>query len=994
MNKQTEETVANTLFPHLSQQVITITGNALSTAAIADLVDRGYHADTPRASVYDTLAKHIADHFSQPGELTATPQLIRECYFSEQFRNTASSKYPTINAEPFVSQHRAQLWEAELSINRALLPFVFQSWFHDLVNRVGGTPITRVGVVQRRRKPKSSGDHFEAIIYPNTAINAQDTCVWFLFDSILPPQRSQWAALVPASHPASALPAASVDLDPSAIILQSPVKAARLLIKSGLSRQKSIASTIQGALTQQPIQPLQNQTIPSQRPLLVQPQAIAPQVSQTPPHVAPRASTKDTKYIASAPAYDTALPWDLLADCTLEELLIYYPNHVLNWPGLALLFTHYGHRIVGQDWSHTATANRIDASRGIAKKYSNSRLRQFLLRAGTELISGYNPEEIQHYKSLYQLVQARAAANVSDLLQSLLQQPPSAFHDRLQPVTPLHEVGTSISGIHPVGHFASRVQTAMRAAQSGQAASTGTNTPTQLTQQGYHPMIDLLADRTRTWDERCSENTFVHNQTATEDRFIRPVELFGDLKSRKFRRKPDEKNGQIWEWTIGDQTVIDWLEENLTREELVQHHWRDLNRDAMLWLEMGYKNSDWVQFLTNAALKEFNVLDKTTEEDRRTAIIAYKARNRKAKQMALEARVKEVPESKWRPDKKTNSNASSHPHNKALYQEEKARFDEWAGKQRVKKPSAKRVLPDTTNVEFATKKRRINLMIFDSTPIAPTEVANDQDLIMEDIQAQVPLDDGLVALATPPLPCFDDESLYNINPDDGNVWVVMRQSEGNGSVPAWWRAARMQQMVESGIGFDYQLVTQLFDQGVDVGPNPSMPGQLFTIAGNFFLNPVPSPPPISPDYFALPPSNVDLDQDLSTFAYFPDSTFDPNLAFGDPTLLNIEPTVDTAELSTDSFFPFVGHDETAGFGFVGLETFNNTADALYDGGTVGTSAEQIAHHQTDTINGAIPDAHGEMHGFSFASPSRRRSPRNHQPEAPRRRSPRNHPASS
>jgi hypothetical protein len=42
------------------------------------------------------------------------------------------------------------------------------------------------------------------------------------------------------------------------------------------------------------------------------------------------------KRICNAPHWDRDLPWDQMGDITREELIMYFPNHVLHWPILAL----------------------------------------------------------------------------------------------------------------------------------------------------------------------------------------------------------------------------------------------------------------------------------------------------------------------------------------------------------------------------------------------------------------------------------------------------------------------------------------------------------------------------------------------------------------------------------------------------------------------------------------------------------------------------------
>ncbi|KAF2870894.1 hypothetical protein BDV95DRAFT_70784 [Massariosphaeria phaeospora] len=51
-----------------------------------------------------------------------------------------------------------------------------------------------------------------------------------------------------------------------------------------------------------------------------------------------RAKSLRRKPIFNAPSHYDDLPWAEMSDIRIEELLIYFPNHVLHWPGLALGF--------------------------------------------------------------------------------------------------------------------------------------------------------------------------------------------------------------------------------------------------------------------------------------------------------------------------------------------------------------------------------------------------------------------------------------------------------------------------------------------------------------------------------------------------------------------------------------------------------------------------------------------------------------------------------
>jgi len=73
--------------------------------------------------------------------------------------------------------------------------------------------------------------------------------------------------------------------------------------------------------------------------------------------------------IANAPPWTKDLPWDDMDGITLEEFIIYFPNHVARWPGLALWLRH-------QSWDRLfyRTARLINLARG--SHYAVNRERQ------------------------------------------------------------------------------------------------------------------------------------------------------------------------------------------------------------------------------------------------------------------------------------------------------------------------------------------------------------------------------------------------------------------------------------------------------------------------------------------------------------------------------------------------------------------------------------------------------------------------------------------
>ncbi|KAH7128764.1 hypothetical protein B0J11DRAFT_604192 [Dendryphion nanum] len=55
-----------------------------------------------------------------------------------------------------------------------------------------------------------------------------------------------------------------------------------------------------------------------------------------------RAEELSGKPVANAPPYHTDLPWDEMEDITIEELIVYFPNHMMRWPGLAYMLRNVG----------------------------------------------------------------------------------------------------------------------------------------------------------------------------------------------------------------------------------------------------------------------------------------------------------------------------------------------------------------------------------------------------------------------------------------------------------------------------------------------------------------------------------------------------------------------------------------------------------------------------------------------------------------------------
>lgn len=161
--------------------------------------------------------------------------------------------------------------------------------------------------------------------------------------------------------------------------------------------------------------------------------------------------------IPGAPPFETSLPIHELSDCTMEELMSYYPEHVLHWPGLAILYNHYRFRLsnpIFGDITHyirNARGDHVDIPKGAFRRATK--------RAGSQILHDYKTGNSDgHMQPLSEAVQA-SGQSLESFLKSSLWTPPSDIV--LQPTIPLSEVGSSVFN-HPLGNFAARVLAAMQ----------------------------------------------------------------------------------------------------------------------------------------------------------------------------------------------------------------------------------------------------------------------------------------------------------------------------------------------------------------------------------------------------------------------------------------------------------------------------------------------------------------------------------------------------
>jgi hypothetical protein len=994
MAQQNSLAVVNSLFPHLPTQQITLTGNQQAVTSIADLINRGYRADNSQQSVYLAISKYLFEYHSRDGETQATLQLLLDAYFSDKLRSLASEKGNSfVNFEPFKTQHHERRPEADLSLRQRLLPFVFHIWFQFGAQRPGAPPVTRVGVVTRRANANAP-DTFEAVIYPGAVVSKEDICLWLVFDEAQVNQSHArpWAAVI---HPAAAVAGLQFIGGPTVPIRQGssklpnsvPSLVSTVARPSGTGHQRPNFQPATGVYQLSNVQIPANQGQVNLQPPLHGIQAQNPLVVRlAPPSIQPASSTpptpSDLRRVPGAPGAETDLPWNDLADCTLEELITYYPEHVLNWPGLALLYNHYKHRMAGIGWDYTEVAIRIAASRGKQTDAKfNNKLRQWVTMSGGELLKGYNPEEIQHYQGLYKMLGSSTSINVSELLQELMGRIPSRVAKKggLRPALPLAQVGAGIH-VHPTGHFADRVRAAL--GHPGVQVH-----PSQPPTSQYHPIINRLADYTSTFDERWNEHIENHNKHCAEGDYIRPMERF---RTKNYRRREatdgiEPQDGQIWEWIDDHQTVIKHLEERFTREEVLNHYWRDIHGDAFLWLLMGLSVPDIVRMLPMAAKAENRAL---TEK----GVHTFKGNLRKRKEMAINDRVKLVSDSTFDRKKIQNRNATSHPDNRALASAEKERFDSWASQ--FGATSRKRRQSNGGEAGAGTQNKRSksnaekSIRVISSSA-APPPVPGSSGAVPG---AFADLFSGMTPLQpqalTPlmPLHLYDNDEFLFTYPN-GHTVAVRHVPVALSSAPRWWRIERYQLLNLWGVAFDQNALENFFDQGYDI-----LPGQLdatmweawaadFTHVADRVTAPDSSPAPAfqfggddSPQLF---PGLNDFTADPSALArnFFNDPVFEPALAnpLGGQLERPDEPTTD-APLAGPNF------DLTSGE----LEGMGQDRAARNNS----TSTDQSFFTKFVNADGEIDEE------FDYLFEDQPQTDGAHTPPQPLRRSPRSNPSVS
>ncbi|QDS72382.1 hypothetical protein FKW77_008477 [Venturia effusa] len=180
--------------------------------------------------------------------------------------------------------------------------------------------------------------------------------------------------------------------------------------------------------------------------------------------------------IPGAPPFETSLPIQELSDCTMEELLVYYPEHVLHWPGLAILYNHYRFRLLNSAFEDATQF--IKNARGNHLDIPRQTFRRATKRAGSQILQDYETSNFDgHMQPLSEAVQA-SGQPLGAFLESIIWVPPNDV--TLQPPVLLSTVGASVFN-HPPGNFAARVLAALQ-------NRTSPNPPNHSTAQS-HPII-------------------------------------------------------------------------------------------------------------------------------------------------------------------------------------------------------------------------------------------------------------------------------------------------------------------------------------------------------------------------------------------------------------------------------------------------------------------------------------------------------------------------
>ena len=245
-----------------------------------------------------------------------------------------------------------------------------------------------------------------------------------------------------------------------------------------------------------------------------------------------RHGLKQYARVADAPPANTEIPDIARQEATFDELLSYFPNHCLAWPGLALVSTLA---------SYTHTSNVISIARDSRKRSEKDQIVpkakvRYALRLAS--IKHLKMNNIPNYDD----------ENLKKHLKTHLWDIPSEISDDLQPPWSLRSIGQGILN-HPAGHFANRVQASLQGSHS---------LPYQLGCEGQtQGIIDIAIANRRNRDS------------------LRDI-----LEEVWDRPKPgiDDQNCPTLVFNDNGEPL------NMTRQQFIQNHHHCLKREALLWV--------------------------------------------------------------------------------------------------------------------------------------------------------------------------------------------------------------------------------------------------------------------------------------------------------------------------------------------------------------------------------------------------------------------------
>lgn len=292
-----------------------------------------------------------------------------------------------------------------------------------------------------------------------------------------------------------------------------------------------------------------------------------------------------------APVRNSELPIDLLSDATLEELMIYYPEHVFHWPGLALLALHTSIRSkVKGNTGFKAIANLVNNSRGLYNLDEDPRhpvtritVRGWLVDAAKVLLGpDYSTKKDDHLKTLYAVVaRDTTVQNVTEYMQKhLWDLPPEEEVEGLSSRESLLHIGQNVVNHPEHGKFKDRVLCTM--------AGIPFTAPPPHDGHRFHPMILKL------------------NDFSTSEDDVR-------ISSASGLAKP-----------LPNTLARDRYPTHISQGDMIEKYWPDLYGEPLLWTLLDYSMADIAKRISDEAFRTYSKtrgqFEATLRQRKRTAL--------------------------------------------------------------------------------------------------------------------------------------------------------------------------------------------------------------------------------------------------------------------------------------------------------------------------------------------------------------------------------------